>query len=138
MVTAAAVALIGGVTASSAQAQQRDGIHAHTQVAPRHDGREIEAAPNTRDMGVRANPDPCSGDDWSKITADDVNIRRQPWGTVIGHADHTDSVSNPISSTVDPGGGRWVQLVDYTRDNVLGYIYEAYVYSHSTQIPCTD
>jgi hypothetical protein len=152
MVAAAAVALIGGVTVGSAQAQvvPRHGIVA-PQAAPLGGPPDwgVHAAPpgrpwpvaaaatasDTRDMGVQAHPNGVATPKYETctvITADGVNIRRSPWGTVIGTAYHTDKVSDRISAEWDPAGNEWIQLVDYTRGNILGYVFGAYVSENNT------
>jgi hypothetical protein len=96
---------------------------AQAQSMPRHDGIVIPTAaaakPNT---AARPADDTCT-----QIVADGVNIRRTPWGTVIGTANHTDLVSNPIDYATEPDGSYWKELVDYSDGNVLGWVIGTYV-----------
>jgi hypothetical protein len=86
-------------------------------------------------MGARAQPNAVAHPNWETctvITADGVNIRQSAWGTVIGTASHTDKVSNRVNATWDGAGEEWIQLVDYTRGNILGWVIARYVSENST------
>ena len=131
MVTAAAVALVGGVAAGSAEAQSSSIQHGNPILTPpttQHS--DSTATPNTRDMGdarEKPNTTPKSAQQvCTYITGDDVNIRRTPWGTVIGHAYRTDHVSNWIDQS-GVAGNYWIELVDYDQGYVLGWVNGAYV-----------
>ena len=126
-VAVAAAALCLG-TAVAANAQSYPGVHSG-QVAlsqPRNDGRAIDAVqPAAHDAGsAQARPqyEYCT-----RITADNVNIRRFPWGSVIGTANHTDSTSYELAVQWDDAGQEWAELIDYTDNNTLGWIFGAYV-----------
>lgn len=96
---------------------------AQAQRTPRHSGMVTSAAAAAKPSTVaRPADDTCT-----QIVADDVNIRRTPWGTVIGTANHTDLVSNPIDYVTEPDGSYWKELVDYSDGNVLGWIIGTYV-----------
>jgi hypothetical protein len=129
-VAAATAALVGGV-AAGAQAQVYDGaVQAHTQVMPRHDGREIEAAsvaPNTRDMsaqGTKVMPQSnCDG--WYYIDGWGVNLRSAPWGAIRGHANYGDSIYYLETQ------GDWSMINDYTANAWGVWIYNQYL-GHET------
>jgi hypothetical protein len=152
MVAAAAVTLTGGVAVGSAQAQS---MPRHSSVTPQvtqlsgppwgiaHSAppgkpwpvTAATAAPDTRDMGARAQPNGAAKPNWQTctvITADAVNIRQSPWGTVIGTAFHTDKVSDRVNAAWDGAGEEWIQLVDYTRGNTLGWVIARYVSENNT------
>jgi hypothetical protein len=114
---ALAVGLVGGL-AGVAQAQQHIGVDSHTQVVPRHDGREIEAVqPNTRDMSVRPN---CGGG-WYELTGEGVRIRATPGGTILALAYTSDDYQIYYYAY-----GNTFYMSDMTR-HVTGYIAAAYV-----------
>lgn len=161
MVAAAAATMIGGVAVGSAEAQS---MPRHGSVTPQvtqqggpdwgtaHSGPPWRAAPsappgrpwpvtasatapNTRDMGARAQPSGVAKPNWETcnvITADNVNIRRSAWGTVIGTAYHTDKISQVIDATWDGAGKEWVELVDYTQGNIMGWVIERFVSENNT------
>ena len=128
-VTAVAAGLIVGV-AGAAQAQQRDGVNVHTQVMPRHDGREIEAVqPGTRDMGASqtAKAKPQVGepncDDWYYVDGYGVNLRSTPWGTIRAHANMGDNIYFLEYSD----DGQWAMINDYTANAWGVWIYAKYL-----------
>ena len=123
-IAVALAAVTGSVATGTAQAQVWGG----TPNAVRQAASQVTALPN-------AQPKTCEGAKpntplrplWAAITADGVNIRQAPWGTVLAIANHTDSVSNPIDETVDPAGNAWFELIDYTQRNTLGWVFGQYV-----------
>jgi hypothetical protein len=136
MVTAAAVALIGGVAAGAAQAQVMP-RHSSVSASPHATQQTSSVSTNTRDMGARAKPHTAAkplDDTCTQIIGTGVNIRRTPWGTVIGTANSWDRVSDPIAWQQEPDGTFWVQLIDYTAGNTMGWIIGTYV---SEDVPAT-
>ncbi|EWM19779.1 hypothetical protein KUTG_10083 [Kutzneria sp. 744] len=124
------VGLVGGL-AGAAQAQQRDGVNAHTQVMPRHDGREIEAVqPATRDMGTsqtaKAKPQGVAGgcqQEWWFIDGYGVNLRSTPWGEIKAHANAGDNIYFLEYSD----DGQWAMINDYTANGWGVWIYTQYL-----------
>lgn len=131
-VTAATAALVGGASAGAAQAQVYDGaVQAHTQVVPRHDGREIETAPNTRDMGqAQATPAGCVVR--ARITGDWVRIREGAWGRVVGYAFRSDAISVDLNDPEHYAPPGWYSVNDYTQHLYLFDISAQYVEVHNS------
>lgn len=123
---ALAVGLMGGL-AGAAQAQQHIGVDAHTQVMPRHDGREIEAVqPATRDMGRSQGAKPMTTgcqQEWWYIDGYGVNLRHTPWGQILAHANTGDNIYFLEYSN----DGQWAMINDYTANAWGVWIYTQYL-----------